>query len=471
MLQHDGNDVKGFSENKAKKQTLPLYYVGFCDKMNKIVLRGQEGQSVSKEKKGRMWLRLDNAAKIFPAAMRPGWSNVFRLSVTFLDRVDPEVLKSALEKTVPRFPSICARLGQGFFWFYLEQGTVPPTIQEEGCQPLLPMKKSQMKRCALRVLYYENRVSVEFFHALTDGSGALVFLKTLAAVYIEEKYGVPVPCENGVLDIRESAKNEELEDAFLRYVGKVTEKRRGSFAFRLTGEPEPDGFLHVTSATIPVKEVLFLAKEKGVSLTALLSACFCLALCRIQKQKKSRGRKAVRVQIPVNLRQFFPSQTLRNFVSVVNVGVEKGEDDMELDELVTRVHHQMGLLVTPRHLRAVFSPNVLNEQEILIRVVPLFMKNVMMRAVFDRVGESLACICLSNLGAVAVPDVMRDYVTRMDFIIGPQAKAPYNCAVLSYGENLQINIVRNSVEPELEREFFRVLKELGIGFTLESNER
>ena len=56
-----------------------------------------------------------------------------------------------------------------------------------------------MRQCAFRVLVYKNRVAVEFFHALTDGTGALVFVKTLLAEYLSEKYGLSVPAEKGVL--------------------------------------------------------------------------------------------------------------------------------------------------------------------------------------------------------------------------------------------------------------------------------
>ena len=67
------------------------------------------------------WMRLDNAAKIYPAAKRRKWNNVFRLSATLTQPVDPVVLQAALDKTAPRFPSIAVRLRRGVFWYYLEE--------------------------------------------------------------------------------------------------------------------------------------------------------------------------------------------------------------------------------------------------------------------------------------------------------------------------------------------------------------
>ena len=125
------------------------------------------------------WVRLDNAAKIYPAARRKNWSNVFRQSVSLFEEVDIEVLKSALELVVKRFPSIAARLRKGVFWYYLQQVESAPEVKEEYSYPLVFMSKEEMRECAFRVIVYHNRIAVEFFHSLTDGTGALIFLKNL----------------------------------------------------------------------------------------------------------------------------------------------------------------------------------------------------------------------------------------------------------------------------------------------------
>ena len=94
-----------------------------------------------------------------------------------------------------------------------------------------------------------------------------------------------------------------------------------------------------------------------------------------------------------------------------------------------------------------------------------------MKAVFDSVGECKSCLNLSNLGLVKLPEIMKKYVSRMDFILGVQANAPYNCGVLSYGDTVYMNFIRNICQPELERHFYKVLKDLGIEAVLESNKR
>ena len=137
-------------------------------------------------KKSLGWMPLDNAAKIYPAARRKSWTNLFRLSATLTEPVDKEVLQSALDATVQRFPSLVVRLRRGAFWYYLQQIPNAPKLSREYSYPLAWMSKQELRQCAFRVIAEGNRIAVELFHSLTDGNGGLVFLKPLVAEYLEQ---------------------------------------------------------------------------------------------------------------------------------------------------------------------------------------------------------------------------------------------------------------------------------------------
>ena len=145
--------------------------------------------------------------------------------------------------------------------------------------------------------------------------------------------------------------------------------------------------------------------------------------------------------------------------------------DYSLQEICRIVHYRMGLENDPRMMAAKIATNVASERSPVLRVMPLFIKNLAMKAVFDLVGECKSCLCLSNLGAVRLPQVMAPYVARMDFIIGVQAKAPHNCGVVSWDGTMYVNMIRNIQEPELESHFYRVLHSLGLPVRVESNQR
>ena len=427
---------------------------------------------VKSEKQILRWVRLDNAAKIYPAARRKNWSNVYRQSVTLREEVDTAVLQAALDVTVTRFPTIAARLRRGVFWYYLQQVPQAPKLRQEQSYPLTRMNHREMRRCALRVVVYEKRIAVEFFHSLTDGTGAMIFLKTLTAEYLEQKYGISVPAEHGVLDRREEPKPEELEDSFPKYAAPVSAGRRDTNAWHMWGEPQPGGFLHLTCFQVPVQRALRMAHEHGVSLTVFLGAVMMQALVNLQKEKEPdpRKRRGIKLLIPVNLRKLFPSRTLRNFAMYTIPEIDPRLGEYSFDEICQVIRHKMGLEVTAKHMSTVIATNVRDEQNMAVRLIPLPIKNMVMKAIFDAVGERKSCLSMSNLGAVQLPEVMKPYVERMDFILGVQADAPYNCGVLSYGDTLYINFIRNIRQPELERHFHEVLRDMGIPVTVESNQ-
>lgn len=427
-------------------------------------------QHISEENKLR-WMPLDNAAKIYPAARSHNWTNAFRLSATLKEEVDTKVLQSALDVTIRRFPSLGTRLRKGLFWYYLQQVSHAPAIRQEMSYPLTRMTRKDLRDCALRVIVYHNRIAVEFFHSLTDGNGGVIFLKALVAEYLQQKYHLVIPAEQGVVGRLEEPSPEELEDSFLKYAGPVSASRRENNAWHLKGTPEPDGFLNVTCFQLPVAQVLEQAHHYCVSMTTFLSAALMQAILNLQAQQipNRRYRKYVRLLIPVNLRRLFPSKSMRNFALYTTPEVDPKLGDYSFPELCQIIQHRIALDVTPKQMSARIATNVKSEQVFLLKITPLFIKNLVMKAVFLAVGERKSCLCLSNLGQVTLPREMESYVERLDFILSSQAMSPHNCGVLSYKDTLYVNFTRNIVEPNLEREFFLVLREMGLPVEVQSN--
>ena len=417
------------------------------------------------------WMRLDNAAKIYPASTSRNWSSVFRLSATLTEPVDAAVLQSALDVTVLRFPSICARLRKGLFWYYLEQVPHAPKVRDDYACPVTHIPKKEIRQCGLRVFIYGHRIAVEFFHSLTDGSGGMVFLKSLVAQYLIQKYGISIPAEKGVLDCRQKPTKEELEDSFLRHTGSVAVSRAESTAWKLTGTPEKDGHRNLVCMQLSSQAILDAAHNHGVSATAFLAAALLQALMAVQKKHVPirRMRKPLKVQIPVNLRRLFPSTTLRNFALYVNPEIDPRLGDFTFDELCKRVHHHMGMEVIPQHMRARIAANVGSERLWIVKILPLFLKNIALRIAFNTVGETKVCLSMSNLGAVEIPAEMKPYVSRFDFILGAPSLTPVNCGILSYNGTLYVNFTRSIQESELELAFWQVLQQQGLEATVESN--
>ena len=420
------------------------------------------------KKRTLRWMRLDNAAKIYPAARRRNWSNVFRLSATLTEEVDQAVLQSALDVTVLRFPSMAARLRRGAFWYYLQELEQAPRVREEYSYPLTPMSKEEVSACAIRVIAWKNRIAVEYFHSLTDGNGALVFLKTLTAEYLQQKYGIAIANTHGILDRTQPPSEQELEDSFLKYAAPVAASRAERTAWHLSGTPDSGNNLICFSFS--AEQLLEKAHEYDVTATVFLCAAMIDALQNMQKDQipERKKRKPIRVLIPVNLRKLFPSKTLRNFALYTTPEILPKLGDYGFEEICAIIKNRMAVDIDAKQMSMKIATNVDSERLLAVKLMPLFIKNAVMKAIFNTVGETKSCLTMSNLGAVKLPEEMARYVERLDFILGVQASAPYNCGVVSYDGTVRVNFIRNIKEAELERQFFRVLQQHGICVQVQS---
>ena len=419
------------------------------------------------------WMHLDNAAKIYPASATARWNNIYRLSATLTEEVDREILQSSLDVTVRRFPSIAVKLKRGVFWYYLQEISHAPTVQDEKSYPLVRMPLDDIRQCAFRVLIYKKRIAVEFFHALTDGNGGLVFLKTLVAEYLTQKYGLKIPNEDGVLSRLDPPDEAELRDDFPKNKALVGKPRGESDSYRIYGQTEEDGFCHVTTFMMRPRQLLDIAHSYGVTLTALMAAIFIKASIELQFEdiKKIKHMKKVKVLIPVDLRRIYGSRTLRNFALYTTPGVDPRLGEYTLEEIARIVHHRMALDITEKNMSARIYTNVHDEERTVLKLTPLFLKNIVMKIIFMLVGEKKSILSLSNLGLIKLPDPMNEYVERFDFVLSVQSTAPYNASLVSYKDSLNLSIIRNIKEPRLEKKLYEVMRDIGIHVKVESNSR
>ncbi len=419
------------------------------------------------------WMSLDNAAKIYPAARTARWTNVFRLSATLTENVDRGVLQSALDVTVRRFPSIAVRIRRGMFWYYLEEIARAPKIADEKSYPLVRMPFDDIRTCAFRVIIYKKRIAIEFFHSLTDGNGGLIFLKSLVAEYITQKYGVKIPNENGIVDRLEAPSEDELKDLFPSHAGKFPASRKESDSYRIWGELEEDRFCHNTTFMLSAKKLLDIAHEYGVTVTAVLTAAIIKAGINLQNGdvRRQKRHKPVKVLVPCDLRRVYGVNTMRNFALYSTPGIDPKLGEYTFREICDIVYKQMTLDITRKNMAARIKTNVKDEENPILKITPLFLKNIAMKAVFMMCGEKKSMLTLSNLGVIKIPDEMRSYIERFDFVLSVQSKAPYNVGALTYGDTAYINIIRNIKEARLEAELYKVLREQGISVKAESNQR
>lgn len=416
------------------------------------------------------WIKIDNAGKIYPASKRNNWTALFRVSATLNEEIDKDALEEAQRITFRRFPTMAVKLKSGLFWYYLQHVDDCPSLQADVQNPCVRMNLKENNGFMIRVRYFYKTIAVEIFHVLSDGTGGMSFLLTLVAEYIRIKYGEKIPRDKTILDCTQGVCENEIEDAFLKYAGKECLSRKEANSYHIKGTIEPVENIHTITGIIETKELLQKSHEMNVSLTEYLVAVMVKAIANIQAAEHPKKLLPVKVGVPVSLRRFYPdTNTKRNFANYVNVGIEPRLGDYSIEEIAQIAHCQMKLENTEKMMNAKFSTNVQSEKHIMLRIVPLFMKNIAMKTVFEMVGDKKTATTLSNLGNIKLPAEMDKYVNRIDFLVGPLSQNKVVAGAVSYKDKLYINFVRTIAESKLEKEFFTLLVKEGIHVFVESN--
>ena len=421
------------------------------------------------DKKPRQWFKLDNAGKIFPGQNTSKWSNVIRLSATLYDDIDPEVLEKALITTLKRFPCFDVRMRRGFFWYYLEQNKHDaPPVMEDIKNPCQRIKWNENDGFLFRVYYYKKRISVEFFHALTDAYGASRFLMTMVAVYLR-MLGHDIPNGESVLNIDEKANADELEDPFLKVeTSRVKKSRKKNFVYHFIGTREPAHMVNITTGYMPVDKLKAEAKKYNVTITEFVSAVLLDVLYRKQLEEGGK-QKEVAVQIPVSLRNTFPTKTLRNFSLCYDYRIDPNLGEYTFPEIVNKLSHYLRYINNEKELRSMVSANLGLEKNIFARMLPLFIKNLGVGIAFAITGEQTSSVVMSNLGILKVPEEMKEFVDSVILVNCPGKINGARFTSVSYQNKFALTVSNIYKETDIEREAFTRFVKMGIPVKIESN--
>ncbi|MDE7191002.1 MAG: hypothetical protein K2O35_00790 [Clostridia bacterium] len=415
------------------------------------------------------WFKLDNAAKIYPAARSSRWNAVFRMSAVMKEEVKPDILQQALDDVIDRFPTFRMTLKKGFFWYYFQFVDHKPKIQQETDYPCAMMRLTG-RDYVFRVLYHSHRISVEVFHSITDGTGNITFLKTLIMRYCE-LCGAQIENVGDILHYDDDPTPEEVEDSFSRFIDKSkgTLPRKEPSAYQIKGQREKRGVLNVTQGRMPFEQLHGVAKSFGCTVNTYLTAALAYALLKRQLYEKKTHKKPIRVQVPINLRKIFGSETLRNFAGYYNTNLSP--EEMTFEEVVKELDSQLKEKITPDYCQKFINSNVSLEKNPIIKVAPRFLKTFFMNMSFYLVGENLMSCTFSNIGNVVTPKELYDYIDRFEFVLGPQKYMNNSMTCASYNGVSVVTFSRTSKDPILERDFFKILTEHGIEVTVNSNRR
>jgi NRPS condensation-like uncharacterized protein len=319
---------------------------------------------------------------------------------------------------------------RGVFWRYLEPNHRPgPFVQADIGNPCQPMYYKENNRYLLRFYYYNNRVSMEAHHSLGDGSGGMTVFLTIVATYLN-LLGHDIKPEGMVLDINAEPDPGELEDSYMKYANaKVCPPRPAEKTYRIKGTKEPFYTLNIIDGIMSTPEVVKVAKSYNATITEYLNAVLLYALMQKQQNSWHFSLKPIRIAMPVNLRRIFPSKTVRNFITMIYPGIDPRLGEYTFEEIVKHVHNYMQYYVNEKLLRGDITTNAATTRNAFIRIVPLMIKDVVVRSFYAKVQDRNSSAGLTNMGALPVPDSMKPFVERVDICLGQPFSSRTNCAI------------------------------------------
>lgn len=416
------------------------------------------------ESKRAAWRKLDNAAKIFPATSGRADTRVFRFYCELREDIKKEILQKALDKTVEKYPIFLSVMRKGLFWHYLERSNLKPIVEEEWKEPCSDIYIRDKKSLLFEVTYYKNRMNFEVYHALTDGTGATQFLRELVKNYL-----LIVHKDEGLEDIslgNESVTVADQEaDGFEKYyspkIKKPKEKKQK--AFQLKKQKQNQFKMQITEATVSVTEVLQKAREYGVTITVFFTA---VLLCAIHKEMaKTEEKRPVKLMVPVNLRNIFPSESMLNFFGWIEPCYQFGKGKDSFADVLIYVKQFFREELNAQRMAEHMNEWITLEKNPFLRVTPLELKNVCMQAGAKLAEKELTAV-FSNMSIVSMPKEYEEYIYRFGVYTSTGKLELCTC---SFADKLSLGFTSRSDAENVIRNFFEILLRLGIQVTMENS--
>ena len=415
------------------------------------------------EKGYSKWRKLDNAALAFPLVTGKNDTRVFRFYCQLKETVDGEILQQALDQTMEKYPLFQAVLRKGLFWFYLERRDIHATVKQEKRPPCSSLYIPDKKSLLFQVSYHNNRMNFEVFHGLTDGTGAMNFLEELVQNYLILAH--PETELPRVEHEEEITPGDQEEDSFSQYYSSEIprNKEKKPAAVKLKGEKLVHSDMDITEVILNVKETLAKARSYGVSITIFLTA---MLLCSIQEEiPRNRQKKPVTLMIPVNLRNYFPSQSMGHFFGWIEVGYVF-EENTSFEKVLFSVKQQFQEQLQKDKIAMNMNGYVRIEKNPFVRAVPLEIKKFFLMAGANLGSRSITAV-YSNIGIIRLPEEYKEYIERFGIFASTDSLQLCSC---SYGDQLVLGFTSKIPDDSIQRNFMKMLKKEEISYKEEKNE-
>ncbi len=411
------------------------------------------------------WRKLDNTAKLFPISNGKKYSTVFRLSAVLKQQIKPEILQKAVEITLEKYESFKVRMKPGFFWYYLEHNTKSPIIEEETDYPCKYIDSRNNNGYLFKVTYFENKINIDIFHSLTDGNNGTIFFKEIVYNYLELSY------PNILSEEQRTIKKIEYntEDSYIKnYDKKAKSNASGKKAYILKGKKLKLGAVSTIHEIIDLEQLKVETKKQDATITQYLTAVLIYSIYQ-ENYIRYKGKKPVKICIPVNLKKYFPSKTMSNFFSYLTVEAELKKDNLDtFEKILDFVKKDFNKKLTQEEITKTMSTNVKIGNNPFIKAIPLFIKKPLVRLGYTEIRK-YTTTTFSNIGRIGIIGKYQDYIDYFLILIAPEQVEKIKCSSCTFENKMVFTFTSIMQNNNIEKRFYEFLKEKGIKIKIESN--
>ena len=417
------------------------------------------------KKSSLIWRRLDNSAKIFPLSTGKRYSTVFRLSVLLKEDIQPSILQKAVEETLEKYQCFKVKLKKGFFWHYLESNNKQPKVEEEKDCPCKYIDSTLNRGYLFKVTYFKNKINIDIFHALTDGNSGTIFFREIVYTYLEMCYPNEFAKENRIL----KKIDYNTEDSYIKNYDKKSKSNiSAKKAYKIKGIKIKLGAVSVIHQIINLEQLKAEAKKYNSTITQYLTAVLIYTIYN-ENYIKNKGKKPIKICIPVNLKKYFPSKTFSNFFSYITiVGDMKNKKLNTFENIIEFVKIGFEEQLTEKEIIKTMSNNVKLGNHIFIKTIPLFLKILIVRLAYLEIRK-YGTITFSNIGRVGILGEYKNYIDYFMMLIAPDPYERIKCSSCTFENNMVFTFTSVLNDNKIEKGFYKFLKEQGINVKIESN--
>ncbi len=412
------------------------------------------------------WRRLDNSAKIFPISAGKKYSTVFRLSVVLKEKIQPEILQIAVEKALEQYELFRVRLKNGFFWNYLEYNPKKIFIEEEKEYPCKYIEPKENNHYLFKVTYFDKKINIDIFHSLTDGNSGVMFFREIVYNYIELAHK-----EEFQEELRIKRKFDlSTEDSYIKnYNKKAKGNNSAKKAYKLAGRKIKLGAISAIHEIIDLNQLKQEAKKNEATITQYLTSVLIYAIYQAN-YIKNKGKRPIKVCIPVNLKKYFPSNTISNFFSYITVEAEMKKDRLDtFGKILDFVKKDFTKKLTPEEIQKTMSGNVKLGTNPFIKLIPLVLKKPIVRLSYLEIRK-YTTTTFSNIGRIGIIGKYQRYIEDFLMLIAPEPVEKIKCSACSFENHIVFTFTSILDDCSIEKEFYKFLKEKNISVEIESNE-